>query len=123
MPYLSAPIIDVRAGIMATVLPEFTAPVFLRLTGAEGDPVDRARQAYVRAANADLRTCTAGWRDGAGVLVHAAPPDDPALVAEVHEVARALRALGDAAVAHDFLDIMSTPAGRDDGSGANSEGG
>jgi hypothetical protein len=118
MTCLSAPILDVSTGVMATVLPSFTPPVFLRLAAEAGGEVDRARQAYLRAANAELRTCVAGWRDGAGVLVHGAPASVAALTAEVHEVGRTLRALGDPAVAEGYLETMAF-AGGDDASGAN----
>jgi hypothetical protein len=121
MTFLSAPIVGMQAGIMATVLPPFTPPTFLRLVGAAGGSVDRARQAYLRAANATLRTCTAGWRDGAGVLVSSAPASLAALTAEVHDVGRALRALAD--VADEYLEVMATTAEADDGSGTNPEGG
>jgi hypothetical protein len=119
MTFLSAPIVDVQTGIMATVLPPFTPPVFLRLMRATGGAVDQARQVYLQAANADLRACTAGWRDGAGVLVSAAPPDLAALTAEIHEIGRVLRALAEPSVANGYLELMTSSARAGDDSGAN----
>jgi hypothetical protein len=108
MTYLSAPVVDVRIGVMTTVLPAITPPVFLRLVPAvEDDLVDRARQLYLRAANSSLRSCVAGWRDGAGVLVTREPSDLGALAAEIHEVGRGLRVLAETDVARSYLDLMT----------------
>jgi hypothetical protein len=116
----SPPVVDVTAGVMATVLPPIVPPVFLRLAPPADGVTDRARQAYLERADAQLRTCTAGWRDGPGVLV--AGPASAALAAEVHELGRGLRALAEPALAADYLDLVTSPAATD-GRGANPQEG
>ena len=120
---MSAPIVDVAPGIMTTVLPPLTPPVFLRLALPTEATVDRARHVYLRAANADLRTCTAGWREGAGVLVDCTPDEPDALAAEVHEIGRGLRALADATVARSYLELMDSRVEADQGSDATTQRG
>ncbi len=101
------PIVDVTAGVLATTLPSITAPLFLRLGRPGGLVVDRARRAFLCAASADLRRCAGGWHDGPGALVERCAPDGrDALAAEVHELARGLRALGDEDVARSYLELM-----------------
>jgi hypothetical protein len=109
-----APTVDITAGLMATVLPPLAPPVFLRLARPAGGIVDRARGVFVSAANADLRTCRAGWRDGAGVLVERVAPDTRALAAEVHALGRALRALGVETVAQSYIELMASHVAVDD---------
>jgi hypothetical protein len=123
MTYLSAPVLDVRTGVMTTVLPELSPPVFLRLAPPIDEVVDRARRLYLRAANSSLRLCVAGWRDGAGVLVARAPSDLAALSAELHELGRGIRVLGDSEVARSYLDAMTsrTVAGAGDAPAPNPE--
>ncbi len=112
---IDAPTLDVTVGLMATVLPPLAPPVFLRLAPPVDDLVDRARSVFVSAANPDLRTCRADWRDGAGVLVERAAPDTRALAAEVHALGRALRALGDERIARSYLELMASHVTADDG--------
>ena len=118
------PIVDIRAGVLATVLPAFTTPAFLRL-GRPADPyLDRARTAFLHAASADLRTCTGGWQDGPGVLVDRCATDGgDALAAEVHEIARGLRALGDEDVARSYLELMDSRVAASDASTDTEQGG
>lgn len=116
-------IVDVPVGVMTTVLPPLAPPVFLRL-GSPMDPtVDGARRAYLQAADADLRTCRADWRDGPGLFVDRTPSDPDQLVAEVHEVGRALRVLADAAVARSYLELMEPRVGPDPGPDARTDRG
>ena len=112
-----AAVVDVAPGVMATVLPPLTPPVFLRLALPAGGTIDLARREYLRLATAHLRGGTAEWRDGAGVLV-TAPPSE-ALVIEVHARGRALRALGERAVAEGFLDLVVSRIPAADGGGPN----
>jgi hypothetical protein len=113
--FLSAPLVDVQAGVLATTLPPVEAPVFLRLRLPESDEIDAARRLYLRLATPDLRAGVAGWRDGAGLFVAEMPRDPRVLAAEVHEVARALGALGDLAVARTYLALMQPRAADDPG--------
>lgn len=118
------PIVDVAAGVLATVLPSFTAPAFLRLGRPAGPFLDRARTAFLRAASAELRTCAGGWQDGPGVLVdRCALGGREALAAEVHEIARALRALGDEDVARSYLELMDSRVAASDASTDSEQGG
>lgn len=121
MTYLSARVLDVAIGVMTTVLPELAPPVFLRLAPPDAEVVDHARQVYLRRANSALRLCVAGWRDGAGVLVDRTPADPAALAAEVHELGRGLRALGEPAVARSYLDLMTSHIPAGDGPAPNPE--
>ena len=99
--------------MLATTLPPFEAPVFLRLALPESDEVDEARQRYLLRAMPNLRACVAGWRDGAGVCVPRVPDDPRRLAAEVHEIGRGLRALANPRVAQTYLTL--TAADPDDG--------
>jgi hypothetical protein len=112
---IDAPTLDVTVGLMATVLPPLAPPVFLRLALPVDGIVDRAHSVFVRAANVDLRTCRADWRDGAGVLVERAAPDARALAAEVHALGRVLRALGVERIARSYLELMASHVAIDDG--------
>ena len=118
------PIVDVVAGVLATALPPFTTPAFLRL-GRPADPVlDRARTAFLHAASADLRTCAGGWQGGPGVLVDRCTADGrDALAAEVHEIARALHALADEDVARSYLELMDSRVAASDASTETEQGG
>ena len=118
------PTVDVPAGVLATTLPSFTAPVFLRLGRPGGLLVDRARTAFLRAASADLRRCAGGWDDGPGVLVERCAPDvREALAAEVHELAHGLRALGDEDVARSYLELMDPRVAEGDAATDTEQGG
>jgi hypothetical protein len=112
---IDAPALDVTVGLMATVLPPLAPPVFLRLAPPVEGMVDRARSVFVRAANADLRTCRAEWRAGAGVLVERVASDTRALAAEVHALGRALRALGVERIARSYLELMASHVAIDEG--------
>jgi hypothetical protein len=116
-----APTLDVTAGLIATVLPPLAPPVFLRLARPAGGIVDRARSLFVRAANVDLRTCRADWRDGPGALVEQAVRDTRALAVEVHALGRALRALGVAGIAQSYLELMASNVAAQDGHDVNPE--
>jgi len=101
-------VLDVEAGMLGTALPPLTPPVFLRLQGPAGALVDGARRRFLACASADLNACSGGWHGGPGVFVDRPDQDRAALTAEVHEVARALRALADEAVARSYLEIMES---------------
>jgi len=100
------PTLDVVTGVLATVLPPISPPVFLRLFPPASSLVDRARTRFLGVATEQLVCCAGGWHDGAGVVVNAPAPDGAALTAEVHEIARALRALADEDVARGYLELM-----------------
>src|SRR5262249_56193523 len=51
------PIVDVAAGVLATVLPSFTAPAFLRLGRPAGPFPDRPTTAFLPPPSPQLRPC------------------------------------------------------------------
>jgi len=108
MTFLSAPVLDVGIGVMTTVLPAISPPVFLRFAPPADDLMDRARRVYLRAASSTLRLCVAGWCDGAGALVMREPSDLAALSPELHELGRGIHVLGDSEVARSYLDVMTS---------------
>jgi hypothetical protein len=109
------PTVDVTVGVMATVLPALAPPVFLRLAMAVGGVVDRARAAFLSAADGALHTCRAEWRDGPGVLVEQAAADTGALAIEVHALGRSLGALGVEPIARSYLELIESRVTVDDG--------
>jgi hypothetical protein len=97
--------VDFAAGVLATRVPPFAAPVFLRLAAPASDLVDEARAAYLLVAAPELQACRPGWIGGPGVAVDPASADRARLDEEVHHVARALRVLSDESVARHYLEL------------------
>jgi hypothetical protein len=101
----AAPIVDLVVGAFAARVPPLLGPTFLRLERPATPLIDRARATYVRAANAHLRCGRGLWLDGAGLAVDPATTDPTLLALELLALARALAALGDAAIAQSYLEM------------------
>jgi len=97
---------DFVVGTVGVVLPVVERPTFLRLAPLAGPPIDRARARYLHRARGDLRAADAGWMEGPGLVV-APAADTRRLRDEISEVARGLAVLGDAGIAHSYLEMCS----------------
>jgi hypothetical protein len=94
------PVVDFAPGVLGVHEPSVELPVFLRLATPETAVVDRARATYLLVANAGLGAAVGGWIDGAGMAVERLP-----IATALHEVGRALRALGEEAIARSYLEV------------------
>jgi hypothetical protein len=99
-----ARIVDVTPGVIATAVPPLEGPTFLRLALPVGDPIDRAREVFLRRSERDLRHGGGAWIGGAGLIVQdPSAVDAGGLAREVHEVGKILRMLADPTIAAGYL--------------------
>jgi hypothetical protein len=97
--------VDVVSGTLATAVPPTAWPAVLRLARAVGDPVDRARSAFLAAAAAELRAGRPCWCGGPALR---AESDSWQLASELHALARGVAVLGEPALAASFLEIIAS---------------